>query len=124
MEALNNLVELINEPLIQFFLWVGILFIIASIFVDRRLSFWISSTGATYFWIKSQDPTVAVKAWTIVLSIFAVTLIAKQVFNLNVMLLLKGRKRCPMCCEEAHRKAKVCPHCGYRFVSESDECKG
>jgi len=123
VEALNNLIKLINEPLVQFFLWVGVLFVIASIFVERRISFWISSVGATYFWIKYQDQTVALKAWLIIFTIFAVILILKQAFNLNVVLLLKGKKRCPMCCEEAYRKAKVCPHCGYRFVSEQDECK-
>lgn len=123
MEALNNLLQLINEPLVQFFLWVAVLFIIASIFVDRRISFWISSVAATYFWLRTQDPKVALEAWLIVLSIFVGVLVLKYIFNLNVVLLLKGKKRCPMCCEEAYRKAKVCPHCHYRFASETDECK-
>ena len=123
MEALNNLLRLINEPLVQFFLWVAVIFIIASIFVDRRLSFWISSVAATYFWLKTQDPVVALKAWLIVLSVFIGILLLKYIFNLNVLLLLKGKKRCPMCCEEAYRKAKICPHCHYRFVSETDECE-
>ncbi|RLJ71367.1 hypothetical protein BCF55_1667 [Hydrogenivirga caldilitoris] len=121
MEALNNIIKLINEPLVQFFLWVAVLFIIASIFVDRRLSFWISSVGATYFWTKSQDPKVALKAWLIVLTVFVIILVLKYIFNLNVVLLLKGRKRCPMCYEEAHRKAKVCPYCHYQFVDEVKE---
>ena len=123
MEALNSILTLINEPLIQFFLWVAVIFVIASIFVDRRLSFWISSVGATYFWVKSQDTKVALKAWLVVLTVFAVVLLLKYIFNLNVVLLLKGKKRCPMCCEEAYRKAKVCPHCHYKFASEADECK-
>lgn len=122
MEALNNLIKLINEPIIQFFLWVGVLFIIASIFVDRKISFWISSLGATYFWVKYQEPSTAVKAWLVILLVFVVIFALKQVFNLNVALFLKGRKRCPMCCEEAYRRAKVCPHCGYRFASDKDEC--
>ncbi len=123
MEALNNLLKLISEPLVQFFLWVAVLFIIASIFFDRRISFWVSSVGATYFWLKSQDPVVALKAWLIVMSLFLIILILKFLFNLNVVLLLEGKKRCPMCCEKAYRKAKVCPHCHYRFTSEEDECK-
>ncbi len=123
MDALSNLLILVNEPLVQFFIWVAVLFIIASIFVDRRLSFWISSVSATYFWLKSQDPMVALKAWLVVLSIFISVLVIRSAFNLNIVLLLKGKKRCPMCCEEAYRKAKVCPHCHYNFASENDECK-
>jgi hypothetical protein len=115
VEVLNNLLKLISEPLVQFFLWVAVLFIIASVFLDRRISFWVSSVGATYFWIKNQDPTVALRAWLVVLSVFMVVLMVKYLFNLNVVLLLKGRKRCPMCCEEIHRKAKVCPYCHHSF---------
>jgi len=102
--------------------WVAVLFIIASVFVDRKISFWVSSVGATYFWTKSQDPFVALKAWVIVLIVFAFILVVKYVFHLNVLLVLKGKKRCPMCCEEAYRKAKVCPHCHYNFLS-GEECR-
>ncbi len=123
MEALQSVLSLLNEPIVQFFIWVAVLFVIANIFVERRLSFWISSVGATYFWLKNQDPVVALKAWLVVLSVFVVILVVKNVFNLNVVLLLKGKKRCPMCCEEAYRKARVCPHCHYKFASEADECE-
>ncbi len=123
MEALQNVILLLSEPLVQFFIWVAVLFVIANIFVDRRLSFWIASVGATYFWIKTQDPRVALKAWLVVLGVFLIILAVKNVFNLNIILLLKGKKRCPMCCEEAYRKAKVCPHCHYKFASETDECE-
>lgn len=123
MEALQNVILLLSEPLVQFFIWVAVLFVIANIFVDRKLSFWIASVGATYFWIKNQDPRVALKAWFVVLGVFLIILAVKNVFNLNIILLLKGKKRCPMCCEEAYRKAKVCPHCHYKFASETDECE-
>ncbi len=123
MEALNSLLLLLNEPLVQFFLWVAVLYIIAAIFVDRRVSFWISSISATYFWVKTQDPAVALRAWFVVLAVFTVVLIARYLFHMNIVLFLKGKKRCPMCCEEAYRKAKVCPHCHYSFTSESDECR-
>ncbi len=113
--------NLINEPLVQFFLWVAVLYIIASIFVDRRLSFWLSSIGATYFWTKSQDPMVALRAWVIVLALFFLILIVRYAFNLNLLLFLKGKKRCPMCYEEANRRAKVCPHCHYNFISEEEK---
>lgn len=122
METLNSLLVLLNEPIVQFFIWVAVLFVIANVFVDRKVSFWISSVSATYFWLKNRDPIVALKAWLVVLSIFGIILLVKTAFNLNIVLLLKGKKRCPMCCEEAYRKAKVCPHCHYRFTSESDEC--
>jgi len=123
MEALQNVLSLLSEPVVQFFIWIAVLFLIANIFVDRRISFWISSLGATYFWVKNQDPRVAVKAWAVILAVLALLLLVKNVFNLNIVLLLKGKKRCPMCCEEAYRKAKVCPHCHYKFVSEADECE-
>jgi len=124
VEAFKGLLVLLNEPLIQFFLWVAVLYVIASIFVDRRISFWISTIGATYFWTKSQDPLVALRAWLIVLAVFTLILLLRYVFHLNVILFLKGKKRCPMCCEEAYRKAKVCPHCHYSFASEGEECRG
>ncbi len=123
MEAFNSLLTLLSEPIVQFFIWVAVLFIIANVFVDRRLSFWISSISATYFWLKTQDPVVALKAWLVVLAVFGVVLLVRNAFNLNVVLLLKGKKRCPMCCEEAYRKAKVCPYCHYNFTSETDECR-
>lgn len=123
MDALKGLLVLLSEPLIQFFLWVAVLYIIASVFVDRRISFWISTVGATYFWTKNQDPLVALRAWLIVLAVFTLILLLRYVFHLNVILFLKGKKRCPMCCEEAYRKAKVCPHCHYNFASEGDECR-
>ncbi len=115
MEVLSNLLKLINEPIVQFFLWVAVIFIIASVFLDRRISFWVSSVGATYFWVKNQDPAVALKAWVVVLSVFIGVLMVKYIFNLNLLLLLKGRKRCPMCYEEIHRRARVCPYCHHRF---------
>jgi len=123
VDALKGLLVLLSEPLIQFFLWVAVLYIIASVFVDRRISFWISTVGATYFWTKNQDPLVALRAWLIVLAVFTLILLLRYVFHLNVILFLKGKKRCPMCCEEAYRKAKVCPHCHYNFASEGDECR-
>ncbi|HIQ31567.1 MAG TPA: hypothetical protein EYH49_05350 [Aquifex aeolicus] len=120
MEDIKSVLILLREPLVQFFLWVAVLYIIAYVFLDRRLSFWVSSVGATYFWVKTQDPAVALKAWFIVFGVFVITLLVKSLFNLNVLLLLKGKKRCPMCCEEAHRKAKVCPHCRYSFSDNGE----
>lgn len=116
MEALQGLVSLLKEPLVQFFIWVAVLFLIASVFLERRVSFWVSSIGATYFWLKSQDPTVALKAWLVILVLLGAFLLTKYTFNLNPALFLRGRKRCPMCWEEVHRKAKVCPHCHHEFA--------
>ena len=115
MEVVQNLLKLVSEPLVQFFLWVAVLFIIASLFLDKRLSFWVSSVGATYFWVKNQDPMVALRAWLIMFSVLLAVLGVRKVFNLNIVLILKGRKRCPMCYEEIHRKAKVCPYCHHTF---------
>ncbi len=115
MEVLNNLLKLVSEPIVQFFLWVAVIFVIANVFLDRRISFWVASVGATYFWVKKQDPMVALRAWVVVLSVFLIVLMVKHLFNLNVALLLKGKKRCPMCWEEIHRRAKVCPYCHHSF---------
>lgn len=106
---------LLNEPIVQFFLWTAVLYIIGSIFVDRRIAFWIGIVSATVFWAKTQDLRVAVKAWAIVVAVFIVIYGIRKLFHLNVLLLLRGRKRCPLCWETAHRKALICPHCGHKF---------
>ena len=120
MEALNNIAVLFNEPLVQFFIWVAVLYIIGSVFVDRRLAFWIGIISASFFWIKTKDLSVALKGWAIVLSVIIAVTLMKKLFHLNIVLLLKGRKRCPQCWETAHRKAYVCPHCGYQFSPQEE----
>jgi len=120
MEALNSLLVLFNEPLVQFFLWTAVLYIIASVFVDRRLAFWIGLISASAFWIKTQNPAVAIKGWGIVLAVLLVIIGIKKLFHLNIVLLLKGRKRCPLCWETAHRKALICPYCGHRFSPQEE----
>ncbi len=120
MEGLNNILALLNEPLVQFFIWTAVLYIISNIFVDRRLSFWIAMAGSTAFWVKTQGMAVPLRAWGIVLAVLLGVVLIKKMFNLNVVLLLKGRKRCPMCWETAHRKAILCPYCGHQFSVEEE----
>ncbi len=123
MESLENLLSVLKEPMVQFFVWVAVIYVIANIFVDRKLAFWIAFPSATYLWVQKQEPYTAIKAWVLVLLVIFGVWGVKALFNLNPVLLIKGKKRCPLCCEEAYRKAKVCPHCGYNFASEADECK-
>jgi ribosomal protein S27AE len=120
MEALNSILVLLNEPLVQFFIWIAVIYIIASVFVDRRVAFWIGMVGASFFWVKTQDPRVAVEGWVLVLAVLLLVFLIKKLFHLNVVLFLKGRKRCPQCWETAHRKAYVCPHCGYQFSPQEE----
>ncbi len=121
MEGFQELFKILEEPLVRFFLWVALIYVIANVFVDRKIAFWIGSLGATYFWIKNYDQTTVLKAWGVIGAFMLTIFLGKVVFNLNPLLLLKGKKRCPMCCEEVYRKAKVCPHCHHRF-REGEEC--
>ena len=123
MEELQNFLKIFKEPMLQFFAWMAVLYILASVFVDRRIAFWISSLGTSYLWVKNQDPRVALRAWAVIGSVLFLLAFFKYLFNLNLLLFLKGKKRCPMCCEEARRKAKVCPYCGYSFAPKEEECK-
>ncbi len=119
MELIEHLETLFKEPLIQFFIWMAIIYLLANIFIDKRLSFWVSSLGTTWLWVKNRDPFIALQVWGIILGLFLLYLGLKYFFHMNVFLFLKGRKRCPLCWEEAHRRAKVCPHCGFTFEGEN-----
>jgi rRNA maturation endonuclease Nob1 len=39
----------------------------------------------------------------------------------SVFMLLKGKKRCPVCYSEVHRNALVCPFCHHRFTKKEPE---
>ncbi len=124
MEVLKSLEVIFKEPLFVFFLWTAVVYILASIFVDRKVSFWIALVSSSYLWYKNDnDISIIIKVWGIISGFLLIVYLSKTLFHLNIVLFFKGKKRCPMCCEEAFRKAKVCPHCGYRFVSEEDACK-
>jgi len=118
MDLLKGLEPLFLEPLFQFFLWMGIVHILAQIFIDRRPAFWIASISATYFWTKAHEPFTPLKAWAIILSVFLLYFLLKLLFHFNLFLYLKGKKRCPMCYSEVHWRAKVCPFCHHRFRVE------
>ncbi len=115
MDILSHLEVLFKEPAVQFFLWMAILYILANIFIDKRLSFWVSSLATTWLWVKNRDPLTALQVWGIILGILIVVWGLKHFFHMNLFLFLKGKKRCPLCWEEAHRRAKICPHCGHTF---------
>lgn len=115
MDWLKTIEPLFKEPLVQFFVWLALIQVIAQVFLDRRIAFWISSTLATYLWVKNYEVFTPIKAWLIILGIFFLYLLLKYLFHFNVFLYLKGRKRCPVCYSEVHVKAIVCPYCGNKL---------
>lgn len=115
MEELRILEVLFKEELFQFFLVMALLHLLAHVFFDRRIAFWISSLATTLFWLRNYEPATALKAWIIILIIFLLYLVPKLFFHFNFFLFLKGKKRCPLCYSEVHWKAHVCPFCKHRF---------
>ncbi len=115
MEELRALEPIFQNQLFQFFLWMALLQLLAQVFLDRRVAFWVSSIATTIIWLKSKDPATPVKAWVIVLIIFLAYLLPKLFFHFNLFLYVKGRKRCPECYSEVHWRARVCPYCRHRF---------
>lgn len=115
MEDLRVLEPLFRNALFQFFLWMALIQLLAQVFLDRRIAFWISSISTTILWLKTFDPTTPIKAWLIILLLLALYLLPKVLFQFNLFLYIKGKKRCPECCSEVHWRAKRCPFCGYIF---------
>lgn len=115
MEELKILEPLFRDALFQFFLYMALIQVLSQVFLDRRIAFWVSSLSTTILWLKSFDPVTPLKAWGIILLVFALYLVPEFFFQLNLFLYLKGKKRCPQCYCEAHWRAKVCPFCGYLF---------
>ncbi|SHK32977.1 zinc ribbon domain-containing protein [Thermocrinis minervae] len=115
MDLLKSVELLFADQLVSFFVWMALLHILAQVFVDRRVAFWISSLATTYLWIKNFDLLTPTKAWAIIFLFFAFYFILKLTLHINLFLLLKGKKRCPECYSEVHLKAKVCPFCRYSF---------
>ncbi len=118
MEELRILEVLFKEPIFQFFLIMALLHLLAQVFFDRRIAFWISALFTTLFWLKNYEPITALKAWFLILVVFLLYIIPKLLFHFNLFLFLKGKKRCPMCYCEVHWKALVCPFCKHRFKKQ------
>lgn len=109
---------LFKNSLFQFFLYMALIQLLAQVFLDRRIAFWIASISTTLLWLKYFDPLTPLKAWLLILFIFSLYLVPKLLFHFNLFLYLKGKKRCPECCSEVHWRARVCPFCGFRFKGE------
>ncbi len=125
MDYLNFLEPIFRDEIVQFFIALALLQILAQVFVDRRIAFWIASLSTSYLWIRHKDAIIPLKAWLLIFLVFSVFLIIKTLFHFNVFLYLKGKKRCPQCFEEVHWKAKVCPFCRHHFKNvERGEEKG
>ncbi|WP_461832081.1 hypothetical protein [Aquifex sp.] len=105
--------RIIKEPVVVFFIWFALLYIIASVFLPKRFSFWVSSLSATYFWLKyGMDKLELLKAWGVIFLVLFIYYCGKVLSTTSPFLFLTGRKICPLCCMIIPRKAKVCPHCG------------
>jgi len=117
---LNFLEPLFLNSVFQFFVYLALLQILAQVFLERRIAFWIASISTTYLWTVNFELITPLKGWTIILSVLFVYFLIKHLFHINLFLLLKGKKRCSMCYSEVHRKAIVCPFCHHRF-SEKEE---
>ncbi len=117
MEDLKVLEPLFRNTLFQFFLWMALIQLLAQVFLDRRIAFWISSISTTLLWLKMFDPITPIEAWLVILLIFSLYLLPKVFFHFNLFLYLKGKKRCPECYSEVHWRAKKCPFCSYAFKS-------
>lgn len=115
MEDLRILEPLFKSTLFQFSLYMAIIYLLAQVFLDRRIAFWISSIATTAIWLRSFDAQTPLKAWLIILLIFSLYMVPKLLFHFNLFLYLRGKKRCPECYSEVHWRAKVCPFCRYRF---------
>ncbi|BAI70081.1 MAG: hypothetical protein KNN13_06410 [Hydrogenobacter thermophilus] len=115
MDWLKTFEPLLSDPLIQFFLWMAFFQVIAQVFLDRRVAFWIASVSSTFFWVSKYEVITPLKAWSIIFSVFLIYLFLKSLFHFNIFLYLKGKRRCPMCYSEVHWKAKVCPYCHHKF---------
>ncbi|MDW8433883.1 MAG: hypothetical protein RMK35_03655 [Aquificaceae bacterium] len=115
MEELKFLEPLFKNPVFQFFLLMALIQLLAQVFLDRRIAFWVSSIGTTFLWVRHFDTSTPLKAWTFILLILFLISIPNILFNFNLFLYLKGRKRCPRCYSQVHRKAQVCAFCGYEF---------
>ncbi len=111
MEWLKVVEPLFMNKLVQFFVWMALLHILAQVFLDRKLAFWVASLSTTYLWIEAYEAITPLKAWSLILSILFVYLILKSLFHINLFLYLKGKKRCPACFSEVHWKARICPYC-------------
>lgn len=116
MEDLKVLEPLFGNPLFMFFLWMALLQLLAQVFLDRRIAFWVSSVSTTLLWLRVFDTTTPIKAWLIILLILCLYILPRVFFHFNLFLYLKGRKRCPDCYSEVHWRARKCPFCGYSFM--------
>ncbi|MCS7195775.1 MAG: hypothetical protein RMH93_06110 [Aquificaceae bacterium] len=115
MEELKVFEPLFRNSLFQFFLYMALLQLLAQVFLDRRVAFWISSLSTTFIWLKSFDPLTPLKGWAIILFVFILYVVPKVFLHFNLFLYLQGKKRCPECYSEVHWRAKVCPFCAHRF---------
>ncbi len=125
MDYLNFLEPIFRDEIVQFFIVLALIQILAQVFVDRKIAFWIASLSTSYLWIQHKDAIAPLKAWLLIFLVFTVFLVTKTLFRFNLFLYLRGKKRCPQCFEEIHWKAKVCPFCGHHFKNvERGEEKG
>jgi len=108
--------KVLKEPLVVFFLWMSVIYLIASLFVTKRLAFWLSALATTYLWLKlGMEERALLVAWGLIFAFMLVVYLADLLFHLPPLTFLTGKKLCPDCYMAVPRKARVCPFCHYRF---------
>ena len=117
---IKEILRILEEPLVVFFLWMAILYVIAGVFLTRRFSFWVSAVLTTFFWMKiNRDPLTLLQAWSVILAVFLVIYVSNSLFHVPPFTILTGKKLCSMCFMEIPRRAKVCPYCRHELSSDS-----
>ncbi|WP_461829383.1 hypothetical protein [Aquifex sp.] len=117
---MREILKILEEPLVVFFLWMAVLYLISNVFLTKRFSFWLSAVLTTLFWLKmGKEPLTLLQAWGIIFVVFLVVYISNALFHIPPFTILTGKKLCNMCYMEIPRKAKVCPYCHHELSSDS-----
>ncbi|HIP42734.1 MAG TPA: hypothetical protein EYG91_02255 [Aquifex aeolicus] len=108
--------KILEDPLVIFFVWMALIYLIATVFLAKRFAFWVSSLLTTYIWLKLKMDTFALlQAWGIIFIVIFVVYIGNSLFYIPPFTFFTGKRICSMCNMAIPRRAKVCPYCHCKF---------